>query len=53
MPKSYIESIENLKETNYPMWEIYANGKFASLDKRVFTNWQKLDFDINEVRIEK
>ena len=53
LPESYIESIENLKETNYPMWEIYANGKFASLDKRVFTNWQKLDFDINEVRIER
>lgn len=53
LPKDYIESIENLKETNFPMWEIYANGKFASLDKRVFTNWQKMDFDINKVRVEK
>lgn len=50
LPKEYIEGIENLKDTNYPMWEIYANGKFASLDKRVFTNWQPLDFDIEEIR---
>lgn len=50
LPKEYIEGIENLKDTNYPMWEIYANGKFSSLDKRVFTNWQPLDFDIEEIR---
>lgn len=50
LPKSYIESIENLKETNYPMWEIYANGKFASLDKRVFTNWEELEFDIEAIK---
>lgn len=52
LPKSYIESVENLKETNYPMWEIYANGKFASLDKRVFTNWEVLDFDLRSVMLE-
>lgn len=50
LPKSYVESIENLKETNYPMWEIYANGKFASLDKRVFTNWEELEFDIEAIK---
>ena len=53
LPKSYIESIENLKETNYPMWEIYANGKFASLDKRVFTNWEELEFDIDAIKQEE
>ena len=52
LPKDYIESIENLKETNFAMWEIYANGKFASLDKRVFTNWDVLDFDIEEIKRE-
>ncbi|WBW97583.1 PBSX family phage terminase large subunit [Oceanirhabdus sp. W0125-5] len=50
LPKSYIQSIENLKETNYAMWDIYANGKFSSLDKRVFTNWEVLEFDVEEVR---
>lgn len=50
LPRSYIESIENLKDTNYAMWEIYANGKFSSLDKRVFTNWETLEFNIEEVR---
>lgn len=53
LPKDYIESIENLKETNFPMWEIYANGKFASLDKRVFTNWEVLDFDLRTVMLEE
>ena len=53
LPKDYIKSIENLKETNYAMWEIYANGKFASLDKRVFTNWEILDFDIEEIKREE
>lgn len=50
LPKSYIESIENLKETNFAMWEIYANGKFSSLDKRVFTNWEILEFDIEAIK---
>lgn len=50
LPADYIKEIEQLKETNYPLWEIYANGKFASLDKRIFTNWQVLDFDIKEMR---
>lgn len=53
LPKEYIKEIEQLKETDYPLWEIYANGKFASLDKRIFTNWQPMDFNINDVRIEK
>lgn len=53
LPKDYIESIENLKETNFAMWEIYANGKFASLDKRVFTNWEILEFDIEEIKREE
>ncbi|MBY0757441.1 PBSX family phage terminase large subunit [Clostridium sardiniense] len=53
LPKDYIESIENLKETNFAMWEIYANGKFASLDKRVFTNWETLEFDIEAVKREE
>ncbi|WP_282804679.1 PBSX family phage terminase large subunit [Clostridium tetani] len=53
LPRSYIESIENLKETNFPMWEIYANGKFASLDKRIFTNWGVLHFDVKDVKIKE
>ncbi|RXM74756.1 PBSX family phage terminase large subunit [Clostridium tetani] len=53
LPKSYIESIENLKETNFPMWEIYANGKFASLDKRIFTNWEVLHFNVKDIKIKE
>ncbi|WP_346929188.1 PBSX family phage terminase large subunit [Clostridium sp.] len=50
LPKDYIKEIEQLKNTNYPLWEIYANGKFASLDKRIFTNWEVLNFDTEEVK---
>ncbi|GAA0068365.1 PBSX family phage terminase large subunit [Clostridium perfringens] len=53
LPKDYIKSIENLKETNYAMWEIYANGKFASLDKRVFTNWKVEEFDVKALKYEE
>ena len=28
LPSDYIESIENMKNTNYALWDIYANGKF-------------------------
>lgn len=50
LPDDYIREIEQLKETNYPLWEVYANGKFSSLDKRIFTNWQPLDFDEEEIK---
>lgn len=53
LPKDYIKSIENLKETNFAMWEIYANGKFASLDKRVFTNWEVLEFNLRDTMLEE
>lgn len=53
LPKSYIDSIEHLKDTNFAMWEIYANGKFTSLDKRIFTNWEVLEFDYNKVKREE
>lgn len=53
LPSDYIESIENMKNTNYALWDIYANGKFSSLDKRVFNNWEVLEFDVSKLRTEK
>ena len=46
---NYIAEMEKMKETNYSWYKIYAEGEFCTLDKRVFTNWEVLDFNINEV----
>jgi len=40
LPADYIQTLEQMKETNYTYWRIYANGDFATLDKLVFTNWE-------------
>lgn len=40
LPQEYIAALENMKETNYTYWQIYANGEFSSLDKLIFTNWE-------------
>ena len=50
LPKAYIENMDRLKETNYAWWKIYANGEFSTLDKRVFTNWEVLDFNIEQIK---
>lgn len=46
---NYIAEMEKMKETNYSWYKIYAEGEFCTLDKRVFTNWEVLDFNINKV----
>lgn len=53
LPKAYVENMERLKETNYSWWKIYANGEFSTLDKRVFTNWEVRDFDVNDIKMSK
>jgi phage terminase large subunit len=53
LPKAYILNMERLKETNYSWWKIYANGEFSTLDKRVFTNWEVKDFNVEEIKISK
>ncbi|KEH85286.1 hypothetical protein Z966_07630 [Clostridium novyi A str. NCTC 538] len=53
LPKDYVKEIKQLKETNYTLYKIYAEGEFSSLDKRIFTNWQPLDFDILDIKYEK
>jgi len=53
LPKSYVDSLESLKETDPLQYEIYALGKFGNLGKRVFENWTEADFDIDKLRQEK
>lgn len=45
LPQEYIDSLENMKETNPTYYKIYALGEFCSLDKLVFTNWKVETFD--------
>ena len=53
LPESYVEALNNMKEANFAYYCIYALGKFASLDKRVYTNVEFIDFDIDELIKEK
>ena len=46
LPPDYVASLENMKQTNYTYWNIYANGEFCSLDKLIFTNWRQYDGEV-------
>ena len=45
----YIESLEEMKATHPVFYKIYAEGQFGSLDKLVYNNWQKMDFDYTKI----
>lgn len=49
LPKSYVDSLEEMKETNFTYYKIYALGEFATLDKLVFNNWIVNNFDYHEI----
>lgn len=49
LPEDYIKSLEEMKETNYTYYKIYALGDFCSLDRLIYTNWKQSEFDINEL----
>lgn len=39
-----------MKATNEVYYKIYALGEFGSLDKLVYNNWQKMDFDPTKIK---
>ena len=45
LPQDYIDALLMMKATNEVYYKIYALGEFGSLDKLVYNNWQKMDFD--------
>lgn len=45
LPKEYVETLLQMKQTNEVYYKIYALGEFGSLDKLVYNNWQVMDFD--------
>lgn len=50
LPHEYVDSLLMLKYTNPVFFKIYAEGEFGSLDKLVYNNWQKQDFDKNDLK---
>lgn len=49
LPEDYIQALEELKETNFTYYKIYALGEFATLDKVIFNNWKIDDFNYREL----
>lgn len=49
LPQDYIDSLLEMKSTNYTYYLIYALGQFATLDKLVYNNWTEQYFDYREI----
>lgn len=49
LPPEYIAALEEKMVSNPTYYRIYALGEFASLDKLVFHNWKKQDFNHTEI----
>lgn len=50
LPKEYIAALEEKQKSNYTYYKIYALGEFCTLDKLVFTNWRKEEFDYKTIK---
>lgn len=50
LPPEYIKSLEEMINTNPTYYRIYGKGEFCSLDKLVYTNWVKEEFDHTEIK---
>lgn len=50
LPEAYIQSLLMMKATNEVYYKIYALGEFGSLDKLIYNNWQKMDFDPDKIK---
>lgn len=50
LPAEYIQALLLMKATNEVYYKIYALGEFGSLDKLIYNNWQKMDFDNTKLK---
>lgn len=50
LPQAYVDSLLLLKATNPVYYGIYALGDFGSLDKLVYSNWQKFEFNKDDIK---
>ena len=49
LDESFIKLMEGLKERDYTRWLIESEGKFATLDQLIYTNWEIQDFNPDEI----
>lgn len=50
LPQDYINTLQLLQQTNEVYYKIYCLGEFGSLDKLVYNNWQKMEFNPEEIK---
>lgn len=50
LPQDYVNALLMMKATNEVYYKIYALGEFGSLDKLIYNNWQKMDFDPDRIK---
>ena len=50
LPDEYIQALLLMKATNEVYYKIYALGEFGSLDKLIYNNWQKMNFDPTKIK---
>lgn len=50
LPEAYVQALLMMKATNEVYYKIYALGEFGSLDKLIYNNWQKMDFDTDTIK---
>lgn len=50
LPQEYIQALLLMKATNEVYYKIYALGEFGSLDKLIYNNWQRMDFDSSKLK---
>jgi len=50
LPRSYIDSLEAMINTNPVYYKIYALGEFCSLDRLIYNNWRVESFDYRALR---
>lgn len=43
LPAQYCDQLERLKDTNPKLWEMWANGNYATLEGVIFNNWDIVD----------
>lgn len=49
LDEEYVKTLIDLKIRNHQKYEVYALGKWGVMGKRVYDNWKKARFTINDV----
>ncbi len=50
LPDSYISALEEQINTNPNYYKIYALGEFVSLNKLIFYNWKREEFNFTQIK---